>query len=452
MPARRTAAPRTRTRLATLADVPEEILERILALILVQSPEPSRASWHPYQTPPSTLPNVISPLLVCRAWLRIATPVHYRHPVLRTPRHVELLLRALRYTPSLAPCIRSLHLHATSPALRDLIPLCSNLDTLDVTVDNADSTLTVTTGVIPAADAPSRDRGVVQFCEAFAKTRRVRHLVIRKNAYLTQPNAIYIFEQLAKAMTRWHKLETVNVAFRLSPSPAASALTKALATLPRLHTLSTMLPAVWNTTLLDIAQNPALRRIVLDPAPELAGAHLFLAEAKRHPRLVQLIHAGSPPPSPYPGHAGVAASSRARAASAVVVGKAPMSMSIAPSPFATWSYERDVPPPACPPASRRPSQAGYASGSLVGLSAYAPAPVAAPSVSYPGPGMQYPHQQQHHYVAAAHQYPAAHHPGQYSAYGTNAYPANAAARMQPSIVGGQASRRSAPGGRRMTAS
>ena len=202
MSSRRTAP---RRRFATLADVPEEILERILALILVQSPEPSRASWHPYQTPPTASPNVISPLLVCRSWLRIATPIHYRHPVLRTPRHVELLLRALRHTPSLAPCVRSLHLHATSPALRDLIPMCSMLDTLDVTVDNADSTLTVTTGVIPAADA-TRDRGVVEFCEAFAKTRRIRHLVIRKNAYLTQPNAIYIFEQLAKAVTRWQKL------------------------------------------------------------------------------------------------------------------------------------------------------------------------------------------------------------------------------------------------------
>ena len=42
------------------------------------------------------------------------------------------------------------------------------------------------------------------------------------------------------------------MAFRMSPSPAASALTKALANAPRLHTLSTMLPTVWNTTLLDV--------------------------------------------------------------------------------------------------------------------------------------------------------------------------------------------------------
>ncbi|KAI0701787.1 hypothetical protein C8Q76DRAFT_581217, partial [Earliella scabrosa] len=280
----------------TLQDVPEEILERILALVLVQSPEPSpRPSWHLYQTPTSTRPpTVISPLLVCRSWLRIATPIHYRHPVLRSSRHAELLLRALRYTPSLAPCIRSLHLHATSPALREIMPLCTSLDTLDITVDNGENPeSTASTAVVPAGEAP-RDRRVVEFCEAFTMTRRVRHLVIRKNAYLTQPNPIYVFEQLAKAVSRWHRLETVNVAFRLSPSPAASALCQALAAAPRLHTLRTQLPAVWNTTLLEIAQNPALARIVLSPAPELAGAHLFLAEAKRHPRLVDLFRAGTP--------------------------------------------------------------------------------------------------------------------------------------------------------------
>ncbi|KAI0330350.1 hypothetical protein GY45DRAFT_1211558, partial [Cubamyces sp. BRFM 1775] len=310
----------------TLADVPEEILERILALVLVQSAELSpRPSWHPYTTASSSSsstghPTVISPLLVCRDWLRIATPIHYRHPVLRTPRHAELLLRALRHTPALAHCVRSLHVQATSPALRDLVVVCANLNTLDITVDNADappaaSVLPTGAGVVPVHQQQqqphSRDRRVVEFCEAFTRTRSIRHLVIRKNAYLTQPNATYVFEQLAKAIARWHKLESVNVAFRLSPSPAANALTQALAAAPRLHTLYTQLPAVWNTTLLDIAQNPTLARIVLSPAPEHAGAHLFLAEAKRHPRLVDLIRAGAAPPSPYPGRA--PAASRAQA-------------------------------------------------------------------------------------------------------------------------------------------
>ena len=100
--------------------------------------------------------------------------------------------------------------HATSPALRDLMPYCRNLDTLDITVDNADvGSTTATTCAVPAREPVregARDRNVIDFCEAFARTRSVRHLVIRKNAYLTQPNAIYVFEQLALAIPCWRKL------------------------------------------------------------------------------------------------------------------------------------------------------------------------------------------------------------------------------------------------------
>ncbi|KAI0635164.1 hypothetical protein C8Q77DRAFT_686246 [Trametes polyzona] len=436
----------------TLADVPEEILERILALILVQSPEFSpRPSWHPYTAPSSSSAsnpprhaNIVSPLLVCRAWLRIATPIHYRHPVLRTPRHAELLLRALRLTPALAPCVRSLHLHATSPALRDLVAACPHLHTLDITVDNADalanssssssSSPSTSTQAHAGTGAPAR---VVEFCEAFARARSVRHLVVRKNAYLTQPNATYVFEQLAKAIGGWHKLETVNVAFRLSPSPAAAALTEALAAAPRLHTLYTQLPAVWNTTLLDIAQNPALARIVLSPAPEHAGAHLFLAEAKRHPRLVDLIRAGTAPPSPYPGRAvphhqqqqqqpqpdafSFAGIARARAASSAVH---------APMPVATWGYEREVPAPVCPP---------YASSSTSSS--------AAAAARRPGPGAQPP--SAYGYAPSGPQYAYYPHGVQYAATADVPVPAHAAG----AFVGGQVvQQKRAAGSRRMTAS
>ncbi|KAI0674300.1 hypothetical protein C8Q78DRAFT_967623 [Trametes maxima] len=427
----------------TLADVPEEILERILALVLVQSAEFSpRPTWHPYTSSSSSAPGhpaVVSPLLVCRAWLRIATPIHYRHPVLRTPQHAELLLRALRGSPALARCVRSVHLHATAPALRDLVAMCSHLHTLDITVDNADAQPSLPTG--------SRDRRVVEFCEAFARTSSVRHLVIRKNAYLTQPNATYVFEQLAKAIARWHKLETVNVAFRLSPSPAASALTQALAHAPRLHTLYTQLPAVWNTTLLDIAQNPALARIVLSPAPEQAGAHLFLAEAKRHPRLVDLIRAGTAAPahphspSPYPGRTpaapqhisfSLAGNARARAASAAICPSRHV-----PMPVPTWGYERDVPAPVCPPAgaSPRPSAhphphphaaaPSYPHAQSAGIAPYPTAPRSgAPGASYPQ-SAQYPH----------HQYPQAPSPG----------------LLVPGTLGGAQAQKRAAGSRRMTA-
>ncbi|KAI9063642.1 hypothetical protein FKP32DRAFT_1611763 [Trametes sanguinea] len=420
----------------TLADVPEEILERILALVLVQSAELSpRPSWHPYSSGSSSTsayPTVISPLLVCRSWLRIATPIHYRHPVLRTARHAELFLRALRHTPALALCVRSLHVHETSPALRELVPECVYMHTLDITVNN--DSQPDRAGGARAGDAQqsTRDRALVEYCEAFSRTKSVRHLVIRKNAYLTQPNVIYIFEQLSKAISGWRKLETVNVAFRLSPSPAASALTRALAAAPRLHTLYTQLPAVWNTTLLDIAQNASLTRIVLDPAPEHAGAHLFLAEAKRHPRLVDLIRAavaavaGCPPPH---DSFSLASSARARAFSTAVVG------GHSPMPVATWGYERDVPPPACPPAGASMSRPGRPEQHPGYAYAQGPSPMAYAAPQYP---YGYPTAPQHS-SAYYHQHQAPTYAGPSAAPGTLA------------SGRGQTEKRSA-GSRRMTAS
>ena len=199
----------------------------------------------------------------------------------------------------------------------------------------------------------------------------------------------------------------------------------------------------------QIAENAGLARIVLSPSPAQAGAHLWVAQARAHPRLMELINAGTPPP-PTPSHPATA-SMRARAASAVMVaGKAPM-----PSTVPTWGYERDVPPPACPPSSssRRPSH---------GPSAYAyvhPAAQGPSAVAYP-PGFApsgYP-------AAPQHQHLAPYYPGQHYAQGAGAvqyvhphayhHAASppAAPVPHPSFVGAQGqARRNAPGGRRMTA-
>ncbi|KAG6808662.1 hypothetical protein H0H92_003319, partial [Tricholoma furcatifolium] len=143
-----------------------------------------------------------------------------------------------------------------------------------------------------------------------------------------------------------------------APTPAQtspiSALAAALASSPALHTFSTHLPSVWNTAIATIALNPALQKIVLSdgrarraayplplphappqvphphPCPHLAGpaaavsaalppcqgqgaagpspspsyapscapgisgTGLFLMEARRHPRLAELIALGTP--------------------------------------------------------------------------------------------------------------------------------------------------------------
>ncbi|KZT03662.1 uncharacterized protein LAESUDRAFT_330668 [Laetiporus sulphureus 93-53] len=286
----------------TISCMPEEILEHILQFAVVTS-SPSagyRPSWHSMKgyvpSGNSTrVPAHIAPLLVSRTWRRIATPLHYRHVVLRTARNTALLAGTLRTSPELGELVRSIRIEGTFDALVDVVCSCRNLEAFDMTVDNG-SAPPVAPGMISSAQADPHeaDAKVFKFCSSFAKMRKIRHLVIRKNAYLTQPGPTLIFEQLGKAITSWKHLETVNIAFRFSPSPASASFAASLAIAPKLRDVSALLPAVWNTTLLEISANPSLERIHLTPDTELMGAHLFLAEARKHSRLIELIRAGTP--------------------------------------------------------------------------------------------------------------------------------------------------------------
>ena len=88
--------------------------------------------------------------------------------------------------------------------------------------------------------------------------------------------------------------ECVNIKFKFAPDATASSFVSALSMAPNLKIVRAQLPALWNDTLLTISQNPTLQCISLSPDKELVGSHLFLMEAKKHDRLMELIEAGTP--------------------------------------------------------------------------------------------------------------------------------------------------------------
>ncbi|KAH9831998.1 uncharacterized protein C8Q71DRAFT_276314 [Rhodofomes roseus] len=280
----------------TLSNMPEELQERILAFAVTPDmPSPvHRPSWHTAITGarrPTVAPRV-APLLVSRTWLRIVTPIFYRHIVLRSDRQAAMLAHSLRCNPELGRWVRSIRVEGTYQMLPDVVQFCPALEEFDLTVDNGSSSP-------PAQGArsqrpPSIDAAIVRFCASFACMRRLRHLVIRKNAYLTLPGPTHIFEQLGKAIGTWKYLESVHIAFRFSPSPASASFATSLASAPRLRRVSAQLPTVWNTALLEISQNPSLERIHIGPRAELFASQLFITEARKHPRLMELIVAGTP--------------------------------------------------------------------------------------------------------------------------------------------------------------
>ncbi|KAI0916335.1 hypothetical protein AcV5_003301 [Taiwanofungus camphoratus] len=298
--------------LVTISSIPEELLERILEYVLTPaSPHDHlHPSWHSSPSVPCSTPSrlitsmahtgtCIAPFLVSHTWLRIATPLYYRHVFLRSPRGTALLAGTLRMNPHLGYWVRAIKIEGTFDALVGIVDFCPNLEIFDTTVDNGIPSPVIPgprAQVYPLVESHARlaDKKVLRFCDSFTKMHRIKHLAIRKNAYLTQPRPTLIFEHLGKAISKWRNLESVNIAFRFSPSPASASFAASLAIAPKLQVVRALLPAVWNNTLLEISANPALERIQLTPDTELIGAHLFLAEARKHPRLIELIRAGTP--------------------------------------------------------------------------------------------------------------------------------------------------------------
>ncbi|TFK36303.1 hypothetical protein BDQ12DRAFT_256591 [Crucibulum laeve] len=322
-----------------LASFPEELLERILALCVIAplSP-PARPSWHlssptssssaapssPHQRSNSPRGR-LAPLLVCKSFLRIATPLFYNTVHISSRTQLRCLLKhSLRPNPMLATYIRRVVLTGVWAEAGELLRMCRrSLRMLDLTLDTE-----------PVLMQPGEeDNDAKVFC-ASLKHIRPTQLALRKpaNVYLTQAKPKYVIWELSSAMRGWYELESADIAFRLSDdnsvpslsssppslspvsrsSPAKQThpgpitfLTHTLSTLPYLRTFITILPSVWNETILRVSENPSLERIVLGEGNSysssnasanqgILGTGLFLSQARKHSRLVELIRAGTP--------------------------------------------------------------------------------------------------------------------------------------------------------------
>ncbi|GJE92406.1 hypothetical protein PsYK624_085600 [Phanerochaete sordida] len=321
----------------SLTSLPEEILERILSLALEPSSPPpdvppailkagftrshsapfpvsaGRASPSSSSRPSNFKAFSRTPvhrytlLLTCTLFARIGTPLLYSSVHLKSRPSCALLGKTLRRRPDLARSVRALRLDGlwgeAALLLRALHVPGARLACFDfcITADREDN--------------DGRGSDLQQFCDGLGTLPAlgtVHRLTIRKtaDAYLTLTTPNTVLECLSRVIPVWRSLDTVRINFRLpsGPRPPSTAqagtprtepagmhtFVDALARAPGLRVLHAELPALWNTALLAIADNPALHAIHLHPAPPSASAHLFLAEARRHARLAALIERGTP--------------------------------------------------------------------------------------------------------------------------------------------------------------
>ncbi|KAI0079772.1 hypothetical protein K474DRAFT_1730143 [Panus rudis PR-1116 ss-1] len=308
---------------ASFATIPEELVERILSYVLAPAPSPAsrkpdspHPTWHP-KSSSNDPPSPAAALLVCKTWLRIGTPLYYHAVSLASSTQTRALATLLRTQPQLRPLVRDLTVDGLWANLGDLVSALGphvSLQRLDILLDGS-----------ATYDA------IRSFCEALTRIGDVRHIVLRKNAnaYLTQPGIALLFETLSRAIAKWTSLsmgcpddasilqESIDMSFRFSPiinnGPEASHTSKfisALAHAPNLKEVRTELPSVWNTALLEISESASLRQITVYAASPTSASFpltsfprscslphltsLYMREAKKHARLMELIRAGTP--------------------------------------------------------------------------------------------------------------------------------------------------------------
>lgn len=201
-----------------LSAFPEELLERILALSvvapLVQTPRPQ---WH-QRSNPNLVRGRLAPLLVCKKFFRICTPLFYHTVHITSPAQLHKLLSiALRPNVYLATYIHRLFFAGIWAEGGELLSMCgNNIKMLDITLD--------VTQLAPGVYAHrERDLDAEDFCDGLKDiTSSLTHLVLRKsnNVYLTQPKPRHVLGEIAKAMRHWdnlvcHSLSAFPISFKV---------------------------------------------------------------------------------------------------------------------------------------------------------------------------------------------------------------------------------------------
>lgn len=173
----------------SLLSFPEEVLERILALCVdAQTDAFANPSWHTRQVSR----RASSILLVNKTFLRIATPLLYNTVVIRSSQQLTILLdNVFRPHPELAALVKTVAISGGSyNGLDDFVRLCVNLEEFDMTLDNT----------------PWEEDVREKFGQSLMGMKKIKSLVVRKDAYLTQEKPKLLMNQLSNAISAWTSL------------------------------------------------------------------------------------------------------------------------------------------------------------------------------------------------------------------------------------------------------
>lgn len=111
-----------------IAGLAEEVLHSIMKLVLTISWElftsPSDRTFGENDTVSSA-----SIVLVCKQWLRVATPLLYETIILRSSGQSRALKDVFQKHKTFAKRVKNLRLEGAYPCLKEIMPLCTNMTT-----------------------------------------------------------------------------------------------------------------------------------------------------------------------------------------------------------------------------------------------------------------------------------------------------------------------------------
>ncbi|KAJ7605879.1 hypothetical protein FB45DRAFT_1068970 [Roridomyces roridus] len=261
--------------------MPEEIIHEILSPALSVSDD-TFSDRHLYSSESSSVESSSAILLVCKAWLRVATPLLYHTVILRSKGQAQALSVALRCNPDLGQLIRKLRLQSGyGSSLHQILRTTTKLTDIFIPVefDEGDDACGLCSG-IPSIDP-------------------VRVIVSYDPFEATTPEPVRtLVSVLIENIPKWKNLATFEMPHDWQHSEAGhnETFSSPLKVAPNLRTL--VLSCNWRDLFRDgiipeyistVAQNASLQEIRAKTRSRKALKPGFLETVQGNARLQELV-------------------------------------------------------------------------------------------------------------------------------------------------------------------
>ncbi|KAJ7471243.1 hypothetical protein B0H11DRAFT_1919804 [Mycena galericulata] len=267
---------------------PEEILHSILSLFF-RSISQISSFTDLNQSKPFVDSTKLLPLLVCRTWLRVGTPLAYETVILHTAEQVQALVAAFKRRHQAGLHVRNLMLLGGFGKYTSMILGCTpHLRRLRLTIYLAAEDRV--SGLVRSLSLVNPDEVIIY--QHARPDNRLRFHIHNSGPTPRIPDRKNVKELVNAVATcikkSWSNLRIFHAAFHALRQPSVSTIAVALAGCATLITVRVAGSSQQRRFLLTVLENPSLRRVIV-----VNASQGFMRAAQQNERLMSLLHAGT---------------------------------------------------------------------------------------------------------------------------------------------------------------